>query len=126
MRCLRAGISLAGLIVLLALWVSVNAELVQGACATAGCDDKCKLHNRWCGRFNNMDKGWRYPSTIAPTGYCSQAPDGGTPIELDLISWDQYPNCAKDCANDNLCTGSPGGDKETSGSRNFNTKCKAS
>jgi len=117
------------IVVACAVWVGTAAQWATAACNTAGCSDTCKVHNRWCNLASipgNPPKGFRYAVAIARTGRCSQAPDGGTPIELDLIAWDRYPDCAKDCPQDTACTGSPSGDKEASGTFNVETKCKSS
>jgi hypothetical protein len=115
-------------------WVDTLLQRAEAACTTRTCQDKCKVHNRWCYKATNLTgqplKGFRYRMGTTPTGValllCNQNPDGGTQIELDRYMVDRYPNCAKDCTQDTECTGSPSGDIETSYPVDENTKCKSS
>src|SRR5687768_2352818 len=94
------------------------------AACPAGCDSGCKSHNRFCRLTQEGPLYERFASNIARNDACSQAPDGGNPIELDLVSWDTYTHCEFDCeASGIISTGAPQGAKLLSGSGNFNTKC---
>jgi hypothetical protein len=115
-------------------WGHTLIQRAEAACTTGSCQDKCKVHNRWCYKATDLTgqplRGWRFRIGTTATGtaltFCNQSPDGVTPIELDRFSIDRYPNCAKDCAQDTQCTGSPSGDIELTVPDDANTRCRSS
>lgn len=106
---------------LVCAWL-LSTGMLMAAC-TLGCDTGCKAHNRWCGTWLGAPAGYQYRSNVAFTDYCSEVPDKGRAVEYDTISYDVFPNCTKDCANDTKTTVAPGGMSFTTQSERFKTKC---
>jgi hypothetical protein len=56
-------------------------------------------------------------------GFCSEAPNGGTPVENIYVGWVTYNQCDPDCAQDQWCTGAPHGDIINYGSITVKERC---
>lgn len=115
-----AALALFGVFAAVAI---VCTSVYSGSCKSTNCEHGCVEHDQFCGLAGGGGTWWG--GEIARET-CTESPDGGKPIEYDLISYSNFSYCSEDCLSDADCTGTVFGPTMGSGDKNVKTLCSES